>query len=251
MRAIAAREHSIPDQDPEIQQLAFSYTNIANDLQLVEPVDYDLCEKYYMKALHIGENSPGRTPHSRQFILCNTAFAYYRWGDLDKSLYYIERAIALHDDCGAHTTFTLYGLYYYGNIMWARGEREEAYNIHSQCLNGRVDLQSNAHYTTGVSFHKMGRLAYELGRSIESIDYLAKAEVTFRDYRDDPGLWPRTCILLGRLMMKMGSSSLDGMLNPGRMMYDQGLAAARKLRPDIGDGSDDETLDLLVREVYR
>lgn len=250
-RAIKDRKQSISPSDPEIQQLAFSYMNYANDQQLVSLVDRAGCAELYEMALEIGENGVGKTPHTRQLILCNTAFAYYRWGELDKALHYIKRAIDLHQDCGAHTTFTLYGLYYYGNIKWACGDRLAAYNIHLDCLKQRQKLQSNAHYTTGVSFHKTGRLAYELGRPIEAIDYLTEAEMTFRDYRDDPGLWPRTSIFLGRVMIEMaGGRNDEDMLAKGRDLREQGLKAARKLVPDIGDGSDDKVLDSLVREVY-
>lgn len=251
-RAIADRKAFIPENVPEIEQLAISYMNYANDLQLVQPVDRDKCAGYYTRALEIVEKRLSNTPHNPQLVLCNTAFAYYRWGELDRALDFIKKATALNKECGLDTTFILYGLYYYGNIQRARGERQEGYVIHVDCLERRQKLQTNAHYTTGVSLHKTGRLEYELGRPEKAIEYLQAAEKTFLDDTDDRGLWPRTCILLGRVMMEVGCRQDDrNMVVEGEGFKKGGLDAARIQKKDFGDGNDDTELESLVREVYR
>ncbi|CAK7231605.1 hypothetical protein SCUCBS95973_007973 [Sporothrix curviconia] len=225
-RAIADREKSIPRDDPEIQQLAITYKNYANDLQLKRGgFDKAMCAEFYNKALEICENQPGATPHTRQHILCNTAFANYRWGDLEKAHHYIERAIALHAECGEYTTYMLYALYYYGNIQWARGKRQAGYNIHVECLQRREKLQTKTHYTTGVSFHKAGRLAYELQQPEQAIEYLTEAEATFRDYHDDPGL--------------------------EKKMIQDGLKKVEEIKMPVKNIYNNDELDALVREVYR
>ncbi|CAK7230193.1 hypothetical protein SBRCBS47491_007502 [Sporothrix bragantina] len=251
-QSIADREKSIPRDDPEIQQLAITYKNYANDLQFKPGFDRALCAELYSKALEICENRPGATPHTRQHILCNTAFAYYRWGDLNTAHHYIERAIALHSECGEYTTYMLYALYYYGNIQLARGELESGYRIHSDCLRRREVLQTNAHYTTGVSLHKVGRLEYDRGQTEQAILYLTQAEATFRDYHDDKGLWPRTCLLLGRILVQEGGRQGNkDRVEKGHIFIQQGLKVAMANDKFINDINDDKELDSLVREVYR
>ncbi|KAJ5090976.1 hypothetical protein N7532_009660 [Penicillium argentinense] len=252
IKAIEHREHTIPKDSPEIQQLGISYMNYANDMQLVQPFDKNIAADFFNRALDIAQHSPGGTVKSQELVLSNMSCAYYRWNMLDKALHYVKQAVALHQECGADTTYMLYTLYYYGNIQWKLGARRDSYAIHHDCLRRRQILQGDEHYTTGVSLYKTGKLAYELGYQADALEYLEKAEKTFRAYHDDPGLWPRGCLMLGKVMLAIGGSKPDGDLRrQGQEFWDKGMKAARDLKGTSFQGRDDDELDSLVREVYR
>ncbi|KAF4496188.1 NB-ARC and TPR domain containing protein [Fusarium agapanthi] len=248
---------TIPADNPEIQQLAISYMNYANDIQLVMPFDQEeqkIAAEYYNKALEICKKSPGGTARSQELVLPNMSFAYFRWGNLEMALHYVQRAVDLHTECAPDTSFMLYTMYYYGNIQWALGARDQGFQIHKECLKRRQKLfGDNSHYTTGVSLYKAGSLAFELGQLDYARERLTEAEQTFSEYRDDPGLWPRTLLKLGQVLLQIarrdGNQSLEA---EGRTKRSQGLKEARKvLKDESFQAKDNKELDSLVRQVYR
>lgn len=252
LKAITQRESSIAREDPEIQQLGISYMNYANDIQLLEKSDRQESIKYFNKALEISNTCPGSTPESRELVLSNTAYAYYRWGLLDKALEYVEQAIALHPLSRRMTTFMLYTLYYYGNIQWAMGKRTEAFQTHRSSLENRKELQGNGHFITGVSLFKTGSLAYTLGLEEEAIGYLMDSEVTFRSYHDDKGLWPRSCLKLGRVLIDKGARLSDvEAKGQGTKFWNDGMAVAKQLMGLGFTPQTDDDFNLLVRNVSR
>ncbi|KAG5792321.1 hypothetical protein H9Q69_008641 [Fusarium xylarioides] len=255
--AIENRKVTIPADNPEIQQLAISYMNYANDIQLVLPFDQQeqrIAADYYNKALEICEKSPGGTARSQELVLSNMSFAYFRWGNLEMALHYVQRAVDLHHECAPDTSFMLYTMYYYGNIQWALGAHDEGFRIHKECLERRQKLfGDNSHYTTGLSLYKAGSLAFELGQLDYAREQLTEAEKTFSEYRDDPGLLPRTCLKLGQLLLQIarrdGNQSLE---EEGEIKWSKGLQEARKVLNDESfQAKDDKELDSLVRQVYR
>lgn len=251
-KAIDHREATISKEDPEIQQLAMSYSNYANDMQYVHPFDKSEAKDYYKKALKICQECRGGTIQSQELVLSNMSFAFFRWGDLPRASKYISRAVDLHSQFEKDTTFMLYTLYYQGNIRWAMGFHEEGFNVHKDCLERRKALQGLSHYTTGVSLFKVGKLAYHLGLEEDAVEYLTQSEKTFQKYHDDPGLWPRSCLKLGKVNMAVGSKIGNmKMLEKGKEFWDKGLQRARDIKGDSFRGQDDEELDSLVREVYR
>ncbi|CZS85612.1 unnamed protein product [Fusarium graminearum] len=255
--AIENRELSIPKDDPEIQQLGISYMNYANDIQLIEPFTQDEQDKaadYYHKALEICLNCPGGTARSQELVLSNMSYAYFRWGNLEAALGYVQRAVALHTDCAPDTSFMLYTLYYYGNIQWALGNREDGFRIHKQCLSRRQTLfGGNDHYTTGLSLYKTGSLAFVLGNLDYARHRLVEAEKTFAEYHDDPGLWPRALLKLGQVLMKIAQRDWNRNLEAeGKRTWAKGLQEAKRVsKNESFQGTSDEELDSLVRQVYR
>ncbi|OBS22548.1 hypothetical protein FPOA_08885 [Fusarium poae] len=255
--AIENRELSIPQDNPEIQQLGISYMNYANDMQLVEPfnqAEQGTAAEYYNKALDICVNFPGGTARSQELVLSNMSYAYYRWGNLQAALGYVQRAVALHEVCAPDTSFMLYTMYYYGNIQWALGDRQEGFRIHKQCLKRRQILfDGNEHYTTGLSLYKTGSLAFVLGELDYARQRLTEAETTFSEYRDDPGLWPRALLKLGQILLEIAQRDRDrDMEAKGNITWMKGLQEAKKvLKDESFQGRNDEELDSLVRQVYR
>lgn len=243
--AIKHRENSISHDDPEMQQVGVSYMNYANDLQNIKPFEEAEVEKYYKKALHISTSMPGRTASTSELVLSNISFTYYQWGRLPEALHYVTEAIKLHAECGEPTTFMLYTLYYHGEIQCAMGDLSEAYKTHKDCLEKRQKLQGDLHYTTGLSFYKTGQLAWRLEDYREAIQNWQKSVAAFKDYRDDPGLWPRSCIKLGKLLKEQGKN------DEGQEMMEKGLRKAKELTGTASITMTDDELDSLVREIYR
>jgi tetratricopeptide (TPR) repeat protein len=59
LKAIQCREKSLSRDDPEIQQLATTYSNYANNLSGLGQVD--CAQEYFLKGIEIRENCPGAT----------------------------------------------------------------------------------------------------------------------------------------------------------------------------------------------
>lgn len=119
----------------------------------------------------------------------------------DEAEQFVQRALSLHPACRHLTSYMLYTLYYSGNIQCALGNIGEGYATHKDCLEKRRKLLGEGHFATGVSYYKSGWLAYTLGNIKESIKLLSEAEMGFRNYKDDPGLWPRSCLKLGSILL--------------------------------------------------
>ncbi|PSN70520.1 hypothetical protein BS50DRAFT_662785 [Corynespora cassiicola Philippines] len=242
--AIKHREKAIPDDDPEIQQLGVSYMNYADDLQILKPFRQAEAENYYQKALEICRNRPGGTASTSELVLSNMSFSFYKWKRLPEALRYVTEAIELHAEYGDMTTFMLYTLYYRGEIQCAMGDIRDAYKTHKECLEHRRALQGDVHYTTGLSFYKAGYLAWRSGKNTEAIDLLQRSVAAFKEYRDDPRIWPRSCIKLGRILIE------EGQIENGQEKVRDGLRVV-EITGKASMYIKDEELDLLMREDYR
>ncbi|KAG9229297.1 hypothetical protein BJ875DRAFT_433817 [Amylocarpus encephaloides] len=250
--AIRHREASISRDDPEIQQLGISYMNYANVLQSRSVMQLEEAETYYMKALEIRENCPGATPEGLELTLNAIGSFKFIAGDLKGSQPYIERAIALHSQLKVDTTFTLHTLYVWGDIQWAIGMRHDGYQTQLRCLEGMKRLEGEYHWMTGVSYHKVGCFAHMLGKESEAIKNLRAALQTFRGVDCAPGFVPRTCLVLGKVLVEKGQRLDDtDIITEGEGLKQEGsdLAFAITGRRDNMETTRD--FDELVARSYR
>lgn len=97
--------------------------------------------------------------------------------------------------------------------------------------------------------YKAVSLAFELGQLDYAQEQLTEAEQTFSEYRDDPGLWPRTLLKLGQVLLRIAYRDSNQTLETkGEVKWSQGLNEARKvLKDESFQAKDDEELNSLVR----
>ncbi len=247
--AVKHRE-TIRRDDPEIQQLAVSYSNHASNLQSLGHEKE--ADDFYAKALDIRENCPGSSPELREAILSNICSVMYKRGQLKDAREMAERAMALHGEIQPPTSHMLYTVYCYANMLYTCGDLDRSYNLHKQCLQQRITLEGKYHFMTGVSFHKVGCLDYEEGFIEDAIQNLRSALATFRKATAEKGLLPRTCLKLGHVLEKVGTrKSNTTFSDEGLALQVEGknLLSGMKV-PDLRYESNEE-LNSLVRATYR
>jgi tetratricopeptide (TPR) repeat protein len=250
--AIRHREASISRDDPEIQQLGISYMNYANVLQSRSVMRLTAAETYYMKALEIRENCPGSTPEGLELTLNAIGSFKFIAGDVKGAQPYIERAIALHPQLKVDTTFTLHTLYVWGDIQWTIGKRDEGYETQLRCLEGMKKLEGEYHWMTGVSYHKVGCLAHMMGKESEAIGNLQAALKTFRAADCAPGFVPRTCLVLGKVLIEKGQRLDDtSTIIEGETLKLEGSNLAFAITGRRGNMETTRDFDELVARSYR
>ncbi|OJD27088.1 hypothetical protein ACJ73_01528 [Blastomyces percursus] len=250
--SIRHREASLSRDDPEIQQLGISYMNYANVLQSRSVRRVEEADMYYKKALEIRETCPGGTPEGLELTL--TALGSFKFiaGDVKGAQPYIERAIKLRPLLKVDTTFTLHTLYVYGSIQWELGEREEAYKSQLRCLEGMKKLEGESHFMTGVSYHKIGCLAHMMGKELEAIENLVSALKTFRAVDTAPGFVPRTCLVLGKVLIERGQRlGDDSIVAEGTALKQEGSDLAFAITGRRDNMETERDFDELVARSYR
>lgn len=265
-KAIEHREKCLSRSDPDIQELATSYSNYANHLRMLGRIED--AKKYFFKGLDIRRQCPGSTPELEEFTLGNIAGFFSEQPDkesMDLALKYTRQAMDLHPKCSKLSSYMLIFEYGHGKILASLGRYQEAYDVQKECLKKRQDMEGDSHYITGTSFHRTGCLAYQLSRDpdispetrtelgSEAIQMLREARNTFRINSQEPSLPPRSCLKLAWVLKEVGQRENDmaKLGEAGEM-----LAGAQEGFKQIKTGNvkfptDDLELDLLVRPTFR
>lgn len=264
-KAIEHREKSLSRDDPDIQELATSYSNYANHLRMLNRIDE--AKKYYFLGLDIRRECPGSTPELEELTLSNIAGFFSEQPEkesMDLALKYIKEAMDFHPKCKILSSYMLVTEYAHGKILASLGRIQEAYQVHKSCLQKRQVMEGNGHYITGTSSHRTGCLAYQLSRlpdaspedvtrlESEAISMLRDARETFRKSSREPGLLPRTLIKLSWVLLEVGTRYKDQQLLDEA---EEALVEAKGFKlfesKDVEFPIDDPTLDLLVRPTFR
>ncbi|KAF4546383.1 Nb-arc and tpr domain protein [Lasiodiplodia theobromae] len=151
-KAIQNREACLSRDDPNIQELATSYSNYANHIRKLG--SRDRAREYYFKGLEIRENCPGCTPALLELTLHNIANFYYENGEMQTACRYMERALSQHPLCGRTTNYMLNTRYAHGMIQRALGDIPAAYQTHKDCLEESIIIGGKNHTMTAVSYHR-------------------------------------------------------------------------------------------------
>ncbi|CAK7206717.1 hypothetical protein SEUCBS139899_009523 [Sporothrix eucalyptigena] len=190
--------------------------------------------------------------YTKLLIGSQMAAAYLRWGKTEEAYELIQGTVALHAKCDRDTPYLLDTIYIYGNVQWARGQQDHSYSLHQECLQRRITLLGRHHYATGVSYHKTGYAAYRLKHVQEAIDHLTKAEKVFRNNTDDWALWPRTCLLLGRILVETGkATNTNDNVASGEKYISHARVVIEGKRMNAPDINNDGEVNNMVLEEYR
>ncbi|KAJ5719784.1 Nb-arc and tpr domain protein [Penicillium malachiteum] len=255
-KAIQCRERFLSRDDPEIQQLATTYSNYANNLNGLGRVER--AQEYYLKGIEIRENCPGAMPALLELNYYNYGYFFWRNRNFEQAMPYITKAISVASD-NEHNGLTLYTRYLYGNLKLHFGERDAAYDIHRACLKSRVELEGEAHHLSGVSLHKVGCLAYDRADIPTAIDHLRRACTCFRSSQSaEKGRLPRSLLKLGHIIMNASQSSFAigystveaASENEWRLLINEGLKLARQFKGETFTYTCDADGDSLVRPTF-
>lgn len=249
-KAIQHRENCLSMEDERIQELATSYGNYANHLRRLDPKENAV--KYFLKGLNIRENCKGCTPDLLELTLHNIGNFFGELEEYDTAMKYIDRALSLHPQCQGPNSFIATTEYAHGKIQCALGNFESAYEIHKTCLKHREQVKGSDHPYTAASHHRVGCLAYQLGKDTEGIEHIRTAERIFRTSVDaHEGMLARTLMVLGKVCREIGYRTNDAeMIAEGDGFTGEGLQLVKKIKPDYSYNPVD-TFEWLVRASFQ
>lgn len=181
--------------------------------------------------------------------------ALRRLDEADKAF---ATARSYHSTCTSGSFFISMTIFLIGNLRMYQERWEDAEDEHQTALRMRLHSLGPKNRLTGVSYHQVARLLHrrgvDHGRSqLGAIDMLRKAIESFEADPVEPGLAPRTKLLLSSILAQLGERTANLELVAQSKGLEDEAAEALRLEPSLAHlpYSNETERAMLVQYEYR
>ncbi|KAF2702778.1 hypothetical protein K504DRAFT_496092 [Pleomassaria siparia CBS 279.74] len=252
-QALNIRLKYLPPRDPQIGESLNNCAGCLHDLNQL-----DEAQGLFQDSVDLQEESHIRNENLLEGAYSNlgrNCMAMQRLQEADEAF---NRARSYHKTCTSGAFFVSLTIFLIGNLRMYQKRWEEAEEEHQTALQMRLQSLGPIHRLTGVSYHQVGRLLHRRGIDHGqdppgAIEMLRKALESFKTDPAEPGLAPRTKLLLSSILSKVSARTHNAELSAESQTLKEEAANALRSEPDLaGLPYETETeWAMLVQYEYR
>jgi tetratricopeptide (TPR) repeat protein len=251
--ALDIRLDHLPPNDPQIGESSNNCAGCYHDLgQLVE------AQRLYQHSVNLQEESPVRNENLLESAYSNLGRNLMALGRLHEADTALEKARSFHTNCTSGLFFISMTIFLIGNLRMCQERWEDAEAEHQTALKMRLTFMGPMNRLTGVSYHQVARLLHRRGidhgqNPPGAIEMLRKALKSFKADPAEPGLAPRTKLLLSSVLARVAERTANYELAAESKMLKDEAAHALHSEPTLRHlpyGTDTEQA-MLVQYEYR